>query len=307
MKKNLPLIITAVVLSIIVGLLLFTFQVRRTEVAVVTRFGKVARPSANATLEPGIHFRLPWPIEMVYKFENRIQTFDKKFEQTTTRDGRPLIITVFVGWRIANPQLFLESFDKGDYAKAEQTLENVVRNAKNGVLGQHPFGDLISTDPAKLKFDQIESEMLASIKSKAEKEYGIEVDLLGIKQLGLPEPNTQAVFNRMSEERNVLVKQYAAEGEAEARKIKAEAERKSTELISQAEAKETEILGQAEAEASKYLAVFDQNPEFAAFVLRLRAIEAALKERTTLILDQQTPPFDMLQKKSIENTGKMSK
>ena len=103
------------------------------------------------------------------------------------------------------------------------------------------------------------------------------------------------------------MKQYAAEGDAEARKIKAEADRKSTELISQAEAKETEILGQAEAEASKYLAVFDQNPEFAAFVLRLRAIEAALKDRTTLILDQQTPPFDMLQKKSIENTGKMSK
>ncbi len=307
MKKNLPTVITGVVLVVIFGLLLFTFQVRRTEVAVVTRFGKVARPTAEAKLDPGFHFRLPWPIEMVYKFENRVQTFDRKFEQTTTRDGRPLIVTVFVGWRIANPQLFLERFDKGDYLKAERTLENLVRDAKNGVLGQHPFSDLISTDPAKLKFDQIEAEMLASIKNRASTEYGIEVDLLGIKQLGLPESNTQAVFQRMSEERNVLVKQYTAEGEAEARKIRAEADRKSMELISQATAKETEILGQAEAEASKHLAVFDQNPEFAAFVLRLRAIEAALKERTTLVLDQQTPPFDMLQKKSIENTGKMAR
>lgn len=300
MKKNLPTLITACVLLVIFLLLLFTFQVRQTEVAVVTRFGKVNRPIT----EPGFNFRAPWPIENVYKFENRLQSFERKFEQTTTRDGRPLLITVFIGWRIAKPQLFLERFDKGDYVKAEQTLENLVRDTKNGVLGQHPFADLISTDPAKLKFDEIEAEMLTSIKSRAEQDYGIEVKLLGIKQLGLPESVTQAVFQRMSEERNVLVKQYMSEGDAEARKIRAESDRKSTELIAQASAKETEILGQAEAEASKHLAVFDQNPELAAFLLRLRAIEAALKDRTTLILDQQTPPFDMLNKKSVEIPAK---
>ncbi len=300
MKKNLPVLITGTVIVVIFLLLLFTFQVRQTDVAVVTRFGKVVRPTADAKLDPGFHFRAPWPIEQVYKFENRIQNFERRFEQTVTRDGRPLLITVFVGWRIANPELFMKSTDKGDYAKAEQSLENLVRSAQNGVLGQHPFSDLISTDASQLKFDEIETEMLATVKGPAQKDYGIEISMLGIKQLGLPESVTQAVFQRMSEERNVLVKKYTSEGQAEATKIKAEAERKSQELISDALAKETEILGQAEAEASKHLAVFDQNPELAAFLLRLRAIEAATRERTTIILDQQTPPFDMLQKKSLE-------
>lgn len=293
MKKNLPTLITGGVLLVIFLLLLFTFQVRQTDVAVVTRFGKVNR----AITDPGFNFRLPWPIEKVYKFENRIQSFERKFEQTTTRDGRPLLITVFIGWRIAKPQLFLERFDRGDYVKAEQTLENLVRDTKNGVLGQHPFSDLISTDPEKLKFDQIESEMLASIKARAENEYGIEVKLLGIKQLGLPEGVTAAVFNRMRAERQVLVSRYKSEGEAEGRKIKAEADSKAQALLAGAAARETEILGQAVAEAAKHLEVFEQNPELASFLFSMRALKASLAERTTLILDQQTPPFDMLQKR----------
>jgi modulator of FtsH protease HflC len=295
MKKNLPALITGIVLLVIFLLLLFTFQVRQTEAAVVTRFGRVDRAYTD---QPGFKLRLPWPIEKVYKLENRVQSFERKFEQTLTRDQRPLLVTVFVGWRIGNAQTFLERFDKGDFAAAENQLENLVRNTKNGVLGKYLFSDLISTNPEQLKFDQIETEMLTAISAQAGADYGIEVKLLGIKQLGLPEVVTQAVFDRMRAERNAEATAEKSIGDREATKIRAEARRKSEEIISQASAKEVEILGQAEAEAAKHLQVFDQNPDLAILLLRLRAIEAALKDRTTLILDQQTPPFDMLQKKA---------
>jgi hypothetical protein len=39
--------------------------------------------------------------------------------------------------------------------------------------------------------------------------------------------------------------------------------------------------------------VFQQNPELANFLLRLNALEQSLKERSTLIFDQRTPPFDL--------------
>ena len=48
-----------------------------------------------------------------------------------------------------------------------------------------------------------------------------------------------------------------------------------------------------EAEAAKSLAVFQQNPELASFIFRLTALEGSLKERSTLIFDQHTPPFDL--------------
>ena len=130
MKRNPITLVTGGVLVVIFTLMLVTFQVRRTEVAVVTTFGKFSRSITNA----GFNLRLPWPIQKVYKFDNRIQNFDRKFEQTTTKDALNLLITVFVGWQISDPRSFLESLS-GDTNKAEQTLESLVRNGKNAVIG----------------------------------------------------------------------------------------------------------------------------------------------------------------------------
>ena len=71
------------VLVVIFALLLFVFQVRQSEVAVVTTFGKPVRASLD---EPGAYFKWPWPIQKVYKFDQRIQNFEDKFSETYTVD-----------------------------------------------------------------------------------------------------------------------------------------------------------------------------------------------------------------------------
>ena len=43
---------------------------------------------------------------------------------------------------------------------------------------------------------------------------------------------------------------------------------------------------------------FKENPELAIFLIKLSALEQTLKERSTLILDERTPPFDLLSKPS---------
>jgi hypothetical protein len=40
--------------------------------------------------------------------------------------------------------------------------------------------------------------------------------------------------------------------------------------------------------------VFQQNPELAKFLLDLESLEASLKERSILIFDSRTPPFNLL-------------
>ena len=57
MKRNPVTIFIGGFLLLIFILLLFLFQVRTTEVAVVTTFGKVSH-----TAEAGPHFRWPWPV-----------------------------------------------------------------------------------------------------------------------------------------------------------------------------------------------------------------------------------------------------
>jgi membrane protease subunit HflC len=288
MKRNPITLLTGAILVVIFGLMLFTFQVRTTEVAIVTFFGKYSR----SLTEPGFYWRLPYPINIVRRFDKRVQNFERKFEQTTTRDSINILCTVYAGWNISDPKLYLET-QGGDELKAENALESQLRNVKNGVLGKHNFSELVSTNQADLKFDQVEQEMLKDIQPQAQKN-GMNVQFIGIKQLGLPETITQAVFERMRRERQILVKQYQTEGDKEAQFIRAKADSDANKVLSEARAREIEITSQAEAKASEYYRVLQQNPDLANFMFQRTALEKSLKDRTTLILDQQTPPFNML-------------
>jgi len=269
--------------------LLFCFQVRNTEVAVVTTFGRYSRDIAD----PGLYFRLPVPIQSVYRFDNRLQNFERKFEQSTTRDARNLLVTMYVGWRIESARKFLELFG-GDMAKAENTLEGLVRNAKNAVIGRYVFSDLISPDPNAVKFDQFEADVLKEIAGPASEKYGIKIELVGVKQLGLPEAITGKVFERMRAERDRLVKQYQGEGNARAQEIRSEADRKRDEVLAKARADALRIMGEADAQASKELAILEKNPGLAVFLYQVNALKESLRERTTLFLDQKTAPFNLL-------------
>ena len=76
-------------------------------------------------------------------------------------------------------------------------------------------------------------------------------------------------------------------------KIRSNAERQAATTLANADAQAIGILGEGESEAAKSFAVFQQNPELANFLLRLTALELSLKDRATLIFDQNMPPFDL--------------
>ena len=286
-KTRLSFAVGALLLLVFLALL-FCFQVRTTEVAVVTTFGRYSRDA-----EAGLHFRLPLPIQQVHRYDRRLRNYERNFEQNLTRDGKNLLITIYVGWRISDPRKFLELFN-GDSIKAEEALGNLVRNAKNGVIGNYNFSDLISPNPKDVKFSQIEADMLREIQTAARATYGLEVDLVGIKQLGLPEGITTKVFERMRAERDRLVKQYQGEGAARALEIRSQADRQRDELLAHAEADALRIEGDALAQASKELKVLEENPDLAIYNLQLNALKKALQGRSTLILDQKTTPFNLL-------------
>jgi membrane protease subunit HflC len=152
-----------------------------------------------------------------------------------------------------------------------------------------------------VRFDVIEGEMKAVMAATTLSAYGVAIDLVGIKELGLPEALTAKVFERMKSEREKLVKKYQGEGNAEADRIRSEAELRRKELIAQAENEAQRILGGAEQEASKHYQTLQQDPELAVFLLSLRSLEGSLKERSTLILDERTPPFNLLKGDSTSN------
>lgn len=290
MKRNLLTLVIGGVLILIFALLLFVFQVRQSEIAVVTRFGRVDREKS----EPGPYLRWPWPIENVYKLDQRIQNFEDKLTETLTADNNNLLTSVYVGWRITDAKTFFPKFAGGSVTVAERMLEDVVTQAKAAVVGKYRLDNFVNQNDKDLKFDGIEAEIKALAQKQLQVNHcGINIEYLGLERLGLPESVTTAVFERMTAERKLLADRIQYEGEARAQEIRSSAERQAAELISSADGEARKIRGQGEAVAAEVLPVFQQNPELATFLLKTEALESSLKERSILIFDQRTPPFDL--------------
>jgi membrane protease subunit HflC len=292
MNRNSLILTIGFLIGIIVILLLFTFQVRKSEVAVVTTFGKPTRPIS----EPGLKGKLPWPIQRVYKFDQRIQNFEDRPSEGLTQDGFNLFTSVYVGWKITDVTNFFPTFAgyPEPIQEAEKRLEPLLGQAKSGVFGKHPLADIVSATDNGTNFMAIEKEILAAVQTRLRSQhFGIEIDFLGIKRLQIPESVTQNVFERMTSERKVLADRFQYEGEAEAAKIKSEAERKAGEMLAKAESEATRIRGEGEATAAESLKVFNQNPELAILIFQLNALESSLREHSILVFDPNTPPFNL--------------
>jgi modulator of FtsH protease HflC len=300
MKRNLLIFLSGALLALLVASMLFVFQVRQSEVAVVTTFGRLSR-----SVGPGPHLKWPWPVEKAYKIDERIQNLEDQFTEDLTGDNFNLLTTAYVGWSITNAIEFFPKFREGSMVAAQQMLVGILHSSKSSVVGKHLLSDFVNPNPQALQFDAIEDEMKQLVQSQLEtNSCGIEIRFLGIKRLGLPEGVTETVFQRMTSERKLLSKRLEDQGESEAAKIRSVAGRQAAEMIANAQAEATRIRGEGEAEAAKILPTFQRNPQLANFLLRIDSLEQILKDRSTLILDERTPPFDLFRGSLTNSAGR---
>jgi membrane protease subunit HflC len=152
----------------------------------------------------------------------------------------------------------------------------------------------VNADPKALKFDEIEQKIEQYVQAELQtNHYGIQLEFLGFKKIGLPENVTQTVFDRMKSERQKLIAFWQSTGDSEAMKIKSAADSEAAKTIADANATAIRIRAEGEAEAAKTLPILQQNPELANFLLRIDAWKQSLNQRTTLIFDERYPPFDL--------------
>ncbi len=299
MKKIAIPVLIAVIFGTM-ALYLVSFQVRETEAAFITRFG---RPLDDREItRPGLYFKWPTPIERVHRFDARMRVLDAPPAETTTRGAVPLIVTSYVVWRVAEPLKFLNAL--GTVADANDAIRYRLNNAQNRVIGQHTFSDFVNNDPERIRLEQIQAEMLADLQEPMRNDYGIEVKTLGIKQLKISEDVTQDVFERMRAERRRRTEATIAQGHAEATKIRTDADAKKTALLAAAEGRAKAIRGRGDAEAAQYYQMLEEAPELAMFLRNLEALLATLKERATLVIPADAEPFKYLRTMPSLESGK---
>jgi membrane protease subunit HflC len=293
-----PAIVLGIVVTAIFAAALVTFQVKETELAVVMRFGRPKTETAGgavAIYRPGLHLRWPYPVESVWRHDGRLQAYELKkgqVEQAQTLDNQQVIVTTYVLWRVGDPGLFLRAVNTT--AEAENKLDDVVRNARNNVLGRHALTDLINIDPDKVLIREVEKEILADLQGVARERYGIDVTFVGFKHIGFPEEVTTKVFSRMQEERKGKAQRYRSEGERDAERIRSLAKEKASDILARAEGEAKQVRAEGDRLAAEHYAVFSRNPSLAAFLRKLDALRETVSEQTTLVIDTRTPPYDLL-------------
>ena len=152
-----------------------------------------------------------------------------------------------------------------------------------------------------MKLTDIQADILKALQERA-KPYGLEIISVGINTINVPKTISEKVFDRMIAERKKESDRIIAEGDKQAETIKIEADRKRAEILAKAEAQALKTRAEADAKAAEYYKVFGENPELAEFLRKLDALRKVMKGRTTLVVDTNTPPFDLLKPRALRSS-----
>ena len=289
-NRKIPVILLVLCVALTLCISMFTFQVRSTEYACVLRFGQPKRLA-----EPGLHMKLPWPFEKIWKCDNRTRCFLGRvgeFEEVFTKDRKNIIISLFLCWRIADEQEQILKYQQRvkTYEDAQEKLTHLLRSFRSAVIGQYNFDELVNINPKMIKIDEVENRILGLINEVALKQYGIQIETIGLRHLGLPDTVTQSVFERMKAERENKRADILSRGEAEAERIRANADSERRIIIAEAEGRAKRIRGEADAKAAEFYEVFEEDPELAEFLVEIEALKQ-LSEGATMFFNPDMPPF----------------
>jgi len=281
----------ATVLLVVVALLLLGawmvfFKVESTEHVLVQTFGKTTRVLNGAT-DAGLHAKWPFAQQLV-RYDARTQVFEDTMNELATNDKQNITLTTFCAWRIVDPVRFQAS--AREIKDGQERIRIKLRAAKSNVLGKSLMGELVNTDPAKMRIAEIERAILAEVRDEARKDYGVEVQTVGFQTLGLPESVSEKVIDAMKAERQREVDRYKAAGQAEAMAIRERAREAKEQVLAFAERKAGEIEAEGNRAAAQYYKQFEQDWQLAAFLRSLESLKKELTGRTIFLLDGSVIP-----------------
>lgn len=278
MKTRILLVVVA--LALFIGLSAL-FIVDEREVAIKFQLGEIVKSDYG----PGLHFKAPWPINNVRKFDRRILTLDTAPERFLTGEKKNVTVDFFVKWRIKDPATYYRAF-QGDERRAALRLLQIVKNGLQLEFDNRTIRQVVSDD---------RSEMMDSLTTSSNREvdqFGIEIVAVRIKQIELPEDVRNSVFDRMRAERERIAKELRAQGQEAAKGIQAVAERERTVILAEATRDAERTRGEGDARATEiYAKAYGANPGFYEFYRSMNAYRNALSGEQDILVLQPDSEF----------------
>jgi modulator of FtsH protease HflK len=301
-----PLIFLVVVaLAAIFAFYAFTFRVSPDELGVVMRFGKVTRQEP-----PGLHFRLPYPIDEVrlpkVTRQNIIEigmrsggparSVTPVLEESLVLTGDENIIDInfVVFWRIRDAQKYLFNIQN-----PETTVKEVAESAMRDVVGQSDIQPLLTG--ARQKTEQAVQKLMQDVLDRYG--AGISVDQVQLQKV---DPPTQ-VIDAFRDVQAARADQQRLQNEAGsyANRVIPEARGDAERILQGARAYREQTVAEATGQTARFLKVYEEYkkaPEVTRKRMYLETMERVLGGTDKIIIDSKSGvvPFlslDQLSKK----------
>lgn len=258
------------------------FVVTNRQYAIVFSFGEVKQ----VVSVPGLHFKLPQPLQNVVFLDKRILTLDTPDALLLiTAEKKNILVDAFIKWHIVDARQYFVNFG-GDDSRASVRMLQIVRTALNDEITKHTVREVISGERGRV---------MDAIRKKVEeeaKQIGVEIVDVRLKRVDYVEQINASVYDRMKAERLRVANDLRSTGSAESEKIRADADRQRTVILAEAYRDAENLRGEGDAKASQiYAQAFGQSPEFYKFYRSLEAYRASFKSRSDVLVVDPNSEF----------------
>jgi modulator of FtsH protease HflK len=292
-------------LAAIVVIVGFTtwYTVDESEQAVIITFGKVE----EGVTEPGLHFKLPWPIQSVETLSK--ETFSlqfgyeekdgqvKEFPNETkmiTGDENIVLADLVVQWKITDPSKYL--FNAED---PEEILFNSTSASLRSIIGSSKIDDALTSGKA-----EIEAEVRDLLSTLVEK-YDIGISILAVKlqDVELPNEEVRKAFTNVTDARETMNTKINEAGKYRNKRTN-EAKGEVAALKSKAQGDKAARIETARGDVSvfnKLYAEYATNPEITRERLILETLEQVLPNAEIYIMNDNGDTLKYFPIRPLEN------
>lgn len=246
--------------------------------------------------EPGLHFKLPAPLQNVVYLDKRILTLDASgADLVQTSEKKNLMIDTFVKWRIGDARRYWVSF-QGSERAASDRLAMLLRDVLNIAVNKRTVNQITSSEREKA-MAEISELLQARVKA-----LGIDIVDVRMKRVDFTPEISESVYSRMEAERKRVASEERSKGAAQAERIRAGADRQSEVILAEAYRDAQKTKGEGDGEAARiYADAFSKDPEFARFYRSLEAYRRSFSQKSdVMVVDPSADFFSYLKKEGGE-------
>jgi regulator of protease activity HflC (stomatin/prohibitin superfamily) len=173
------------------------YVIKQYERAVVFKLGKVAEEARG----PGLIFVVPF-IQRIHRVSLRIITMPIQSQGIITKDNVSIDVSAVAYYRVKDPIRSVIAIES-----VEAAINQIAQTTLRSVVGRHTLDETLS------ETDRINQNIKEILDVQTE-EWGIEVTVVELRDIQLPESMQRAMARQAEAEREKRAKIIAAQGEA---------------------------------------------------------------------------------------------